>query len=434
MNDNYRPQRHHTVSRWHGITGKQAILTLIIAGVVSILAGLTELALDVRSMRNEIQNRTHQLLELVDGTAAEAAFQLNPSLAEQVADGLFDEGSISEVELRDDFGRVMVRREKRQAPEANWLLDALFADILHYSGTLEYDMDGYAEPQPVGEIEVRLSMNSLGETFFKRSALIFSLSVVKAFAITLLVVATFHFLFTRSLLKLHAAIAVVDPKQPGNWPKPKLQRHKRDELGHLVEGIDDLLNAFQQGLEQRDHLRQISTMDGLTGIANRRHFDAYLNDEWRRARRLGTALSILFIDIDHFKAYNDNYGHIHGDDCLRNVARLLTDSLSRPADLVARYGGEEFVCVLPDTNLDGAVRVAEHIQETMLAAGIPHAFSPTHHHITLSIGVASGMPTSEDDHADDILNYADRRLYQAKAQGRNCIVSRDSECILGAES
>ncbi|EPC02017.1 hypothetical protein L861_20405 [Litchfieldella anticariensis FP35 = DSM 16096] len=422
MSDSNAHRLRQRISRWRGITAKQAVLTLSIAVMLSILAGLAELAVEVRTMREEVQEQTRQLLDLVDGTAAEAAFQLNPDLAQQVANGLFDGGNVKRISLRDDFGRTMAVREQESNAETDWLLNTLFGDILHYQGTLEYDMNGNALAEPVGEIELTLDLDSLGRAFLERSALIMTLSVVKAFAIAALVVLTFYFLITRPLLKVHAAISNVDPQRPGDWPKPWLKHHPNDELGHLVEGLDALLNAFQHGLDQRDRLHQISTVDGLTGIANRRRFDIYLSEEWSRARRSGHDLSILFMDIDSFKAFNDNYGHVAGDDCLRDVARALAGAVPRTTDLAARYGGEEFVCVLPDTDIHGAVAVAHRIHEAVLALEIPHAFADTHDRITVSIGVASASPAQPGTASDSLLEQADRRLYQAKTSGRNRIV------------
>ncbi|GGY05721.1 hypothetical protein GCM10007160_36580 [Litchfieldella qijiaojingensis] len=422
MSDFVPTGRRKGISRWRGITAKQAVLTLIIAVLLSILAGMAELTTDVRIMREEVQVQTRKLLELVDGTAAEAAFQLNPDLAQQVANGLFEGGDVKRVELRDDFGRTMARRELQRDTGAGWFSSALFGDIIHYAGILEYEMGSGIPPEPVGEIELTLALDSLGRSFLERGLLIFTLSVVKALAIAALVVMAFYFLITRPLLKVHAAISEVDPQRPGNWPKPRLKHHANDELGHLVEGLDDLLNAFQRGLNQRDHLHQISTIDGLTGIANRRRFDAFLSEEWRRAKRSGQELSILFMDIDNFKAFNDNYGHVMGDDCLRDVARALTQTVSRASDLVARYGGEEFVCVLSDTDLHGALAVARRIHAAVLDLAIPHAFSDTHDCISLSIGVASATPNKQGATPDQLLETADRHLYQAKSDGRNCVI------------
>lgn len=405
--------------RRRSLTAKQAGLTLLIALVLSILAGTIELALDARAMQREIVNETRVRLDLVHGTAAEAAFQLNPELAEQVVNGLFQGGPVASVAIRDDFQRAMAERQRETEPTANRFAQALFGDILHYRKTLYYQAGTHATPQPIGELSLSLAIDSLAYDFSQRSLLIFSLGVVKALAIAALLALVFHWFVTRPLLKVHAAIAATDPHHPGRWPKPAMGRHVNDELGHLVASVDQLLQAFQRGLDQRDQLHQISTIDGLTGIANRRHFDTFLHQEWQRAQRSDHAISVIFIDIDHFKEFNDHYGHVAGDDTLRAIAEALTRVVHRASDLVARYGGEEFVCVLPGTDLEGAELVAERIQKEIRDLDIAHEHSTRSGRVTASFGVASSKPAHGGSSCEALLAQADGQLYRAKRQGRD---------------
>lgn len=171
----------------------------------------------------------------------------------------------------------------------------------------------------------------------------------------------------------------------------------------------------------RDLLERISLIDGLTGIPNRREFDIHLEEEWRRAGRNGEVISLIMIDIDFFKNYNDHYGHLAGDDCLRKVAKALVSTMKRPGDMVARYGGEEFACILPDTDTQGALNVAELLLNSVSALKIPHTASTVADHVTVSVGVATKRPDSESLY-DDLIREADRMLYNAKNQGRNRIV------------
>ncbi|WP_448202787.1 diguanylate cyclase [Azospirillum sp. sgz302134] len=173
---------------------------------------------------------------------------------------------------------------------------------------------------------------------------------------------------------------------------------------------------------QTDTLRALSFIDGLTGIANRRRFDEALLREWRRCSRSHLPLSLIMLDVDHFKAYNDHYGHQAGDECLRAVAALLAEQVKRPGDLVARYGGEEFVCLLPETDAEGAVRVAERLREAVAEQRLPHAVSPVAPHVTISLGVASATPVA-DAPPDSLTQLADRLLYDAKRAGRNRVCS-----------
>jgi diguanylate cyclase (GGDEF)-like protein len=170
----------------------------------------------------------------------------------------------------------------------------------------------------------------------------------------------------------------------------------------------------------RDHLKELSMLDGLTGIANRRRFDEVLDLEWIRARRAQSWLSLIMMDIDHFKGYNDHYGHLSGDECLRRVARGLAEMVRRSADVLARYGGEEFVLLLPDTPEKGAIKVAEIAQAKIASLEIPFTYSPVSDRVTLSMGVAAMVP-ADNCTRFDLISSADSRLYAAKRNGRNLI-------------
>ncbi|MDQ6992324.1 MAG: diguanylate cyclase [Mariprofundus sp.] len=172
-------------------------------------------------------------------------------------------------------------------------------------------------------------------------------------------------------------------------------------------------------------LKRLSSMDGLTNIANRRCFDTTLEREWRRALRQAEPLSLIMIDVDHFKLFNDGYGHQAGDDCLKAVALALAHIVNRPADLLARYGGEEFVALLPHTDVDGALTIAEAMRSSIEGLQLPHAYSTSGHVVAVSLGLASIVPTAEDS-AAALIKAADEALYRAKDTGRNRIVS--SQC------
>ncbi|MBV8500511.1 MAG: diguanylate cyclase [Paucibacter sp.] len=169
-----------------------------------------------------------------------------------------------------------------------------------------------------------------------------------------------------------------------------------------------------------EQLLRLSTTDALTELANRRLLMQRLEDEWRRALRSKEPMSLLLMDVDHFKLYNDHYGHPAGDECLRQVARLLLASAARPSDLAARYGGEEFVLLLPQTDREGALAVAQRVMQSVREADIRHENSPIADHVTLSMGLISVQADSGSSPAQ-WLAQADLALYQAKAQGRNRI-------------
>jgi diguanylate cyclase (GGDEF)-like protein/PAS domain S-box-containing protein len=168
-------------------------------------------------------------------------------------------------------------------------------------------------------------------------------------------------------------------------------------------------------------LEDLSFKDGLTGVANRRRFDALLEVEWKAAQRSRLPISMLLIDIDFFKQYNDRYGHVGGDDCLRRVAAALATGATRPRDVVARYGGEEFAVVLPETDAEGAEHVARTCRAAVLAEQIPHETSGVAPVVSVSIGCGTMVPTV-DDGAARFLDEVDRALYAAKQGGRDRVV------------
>jgi diguanylate cyclase (GGDEF)-like protein len=173
---------------------------------------------------------------------------------------------------------------------------------------------------------------------------------------------------------------------------------------------------------QSDLLRKLVFLDGLTGVFNRRYFDQQISTEWARAARNNKPLSLILLDVDFFKLYNDRYGHQAGDDALRLVAHTLKSSLRRPADLVARYGGEEFACVLPETSHEDAQVIAEELERQIRTLGIPHQSSTVDTVITISVGLATRVGNTDDD-VTSLIGLADKLLYQAKHTGRGQVCS-----------
>ncbi|MEN9216212.1 MAG: diguanylate cyclase [Gloeomargarita sp. HHBFW_bins_162] len=199
------------------------------------------------------------------------------------------------------------------------------------------------------------------------------------------------------------------------------------EVNMLRQLTMQLASAIQQAQLYRQleaansELQRLAAFDGLTQVPNRRRFDEYLMQEWHRLAREQAALSLILADIDFFKRYNDTYGHVTGDDCLRRVAQAISQVANRPGDLVARYGGEEFAVILPNTPLARAMIMAERIRQAVAQLRIPHDKSLVHGYVTLSLGVTSILPSPETSPAQ-LVAAADQALYQAKQQGRNCVV------------
>ncbi|WP_317201559.1 diguanylate cyclase domain-containing protein [Janthinobacterium sp.] len=177
---------------------------------------------------------------------------------------------------------------------------------------------------------------------------------------------------------------------------------------------------------QADALRALSLTDALTGVANRRSFDANIASEWRRCQRSGQPVAVIMADIDHFKEYNDAYGHLAGDLCLQRIGAALGACIARPPDLLARYGGEEFIILLPHVDLDGAAVVAARMLDEVRGLRIEHAASPAGAHVSVSLGLASVVPGAGADPAT-LIRAADARLYRAKAGGRDRACACDGE-------
>ncbi|MCK1681395.1 diguanylate cyclase [Bradyrhizobium sp. 147] len=194
-----------------------------------------------------------------------------------------------------------------------------------------------------------------------------------------------------------------------------------DEAGQLIAVVETLRDLTDQKRAEMA-LKELATKDGLTGLSNRRSFDQMLMSEWARAQRTQKPLAVLFVDVDHFKLFNDRHGHQAGDECLRAVAASVSRHAVRPLDLASRYGGEEFALILPDTTCDAACAVADEIRCAVTGLRIAHGATGASDHVTLSVGVASHIPGEADGGPDRLLGAADQALYAAKRLGRNRVI------------
>jgi diguanylate cyclase (GGDEF)-like protein len=207
----------------------------------------------------------------------------------------------------------------------------------------------------------------------------------------------------------------------------KMMRERRlalrtlhQERERLEERVEERTNALQLANQR---LAYLSRTDALTGLANRRCFDETLMTEFLRMQRCHHPLSLILLDVDHFKSFNDHYGHVMGDHCLRRIGSEIGKMVSHPPDLAARYGGEEFALILPETDLAGSIALAERLRRQVEQLALPHQFSGTQPHVTISLGVSTVM-AQDVPHAKDLIRLADQALYQAKLQGRNRTISQ----------
>lgn len=200
----------------------------------------------------------------------------------------------------------------------------------------------------------------------------------------------------------------------------RIRAHSKSYLAQLQrdEAFRSLREVRKQLEVSNKELQRLSCLDGLTGISNRRNFDDYLTQEWLRANREGVLISLVMIDIDCFKLYNDNYGHQAGDATLKAVAETIAETTQRPGDMAARYGGEEFVIILPNTDQDGVKMIVETLFDNIKKLEIKHEFSTVSKFITISAGVATIKPTKASK-PEQLIEFADKALYKAKDNGRS---------------
>ncbi|CAM5763053.1 diguanylate cyclase response regulator [Labrys miyagiensis] len=203
----------------------------------------------------------------------------------------------------------------------------------------------------------------------------------------------------------------------------RIRYHTRAYLDHVQrnQAYRALRESQRQLIKANLELERLTRIDGLTSLGNRRYFDEYFNLEWARGRRRQTPVSVLMIDVDNFKRYNDSHGHLAGDEALKRVARVIQDSLTRPTDLAARFGGEEFVAVLINGSEAGVRQVAEHMLQAVRDLEIPHGTG----RVTISIGVANALP-DERNSAGELLYNADQALFRAKLEGRDRVVFHEA--------
>jgi len=195
-----------------------------------------------------------------------------------------------------------------------------------------------------------------------------------------------------------------------------------DSLIGFMFDISERKKTEQELIKLQKELEELSFKDGLTGVANRRMFDSVIETEWLKARQNKQPLSLIIIDIDFFKEYNDFYGHLQGDDCLKQVATTLNNVATRSRDFFGRFGGEEFVMLLPETDKNAAWALAERCRQSLFKKQIPHENSKVSQLLTISMGVSTMIPSQDDEH-NELISRADKQLYQAKQKGRNCIQS-----------
>ena len=286
-----------------------------------------------------------------------------------------------------------------------------------YSNTLKHSMFYYAVPyflngKIIGTIRIAFAKEKATEKQIRITKLLTTINLI-ILILTALIVGILTSKLIIIIRKVeNVALKIGEGNPPSEYPKP-ISR----ELTSLVETIAKMSEKITM---QQEKLTQLTLVDGLTGLGNRRKFDEALAYQWRLCRRSERPLSFLIIDIDYFKRYNDSLGHPAGDECLKQVAELLKQAVSRQTDIVTRLGGEEFGILMPDTDKSGAVYMAQQIYDRINTVQFPHPDSPVASYLTFSMGLETLMP-SDNIPRSDLFDRADKALYQAKHEGRNRI-------------
>lgn len=431
------------MSLTHSIAGK--LFRIIFSVYFVITAAVTTAQLVAEYI--EAEDRFYTELKSVEPTfregLADAVWHFNRDGLNKILNGMLQSPVVLGVEVRDRRGVVLAAAGRApSAPPAGRLAPA---EWLHEDFSLVFPIlyqgdDG--DSRQLGDWVVHSSRALVVERLEYRVTSIIIASSVKASILLVIFMLVVDRVLGRPLKRLRAQLMAVNSAPGEGEGRVALGITGRNELTLVEETLNDTLSrlrrsnqelreltaAQEQKITERTQelqianreLERLSETDALTDLANRRKLEMALADEWRRRQRSRSPLSAIMLDVDHFKAFNDAYGHRAGDDCLQMVGRILAAAARRPGDLAARYGGEEFVMLLPDTDAAGAMAVAESIRRAVVEAATPHGRSTTAAVVTVSLGVATADWESEwPSSPDDLIDAADHALYAAKAAGRN---------------
>ncbi|WP_395338077.1 diguanylate cyclase domain-containing protein [Ningiella sp. W23] len=310
--------------------------------------------------------------------------------------------------IEDKAARALFNGEMMPADDTNILMEHV-------------DLQSYRQVGFKAFLKIEFDTSLLAQTKSNLKLILFSVAMAIVIVTTLIL----RFISQRLVVdRFTNLLHQLRQKQAGT--SERIEMSGKDELAILSHEINEMMDRIKREEEMNIWLTGISQKDSLTELANRRWFDEKFEFEYSRAKLAQSNLSLIMIDIDHFKEYNDEYGHLKGDDCLRTVASTIARSLSRPTDEVARFGGEEFICLLPNTDIHGAQKLAEEMRSSVEHLQLDHASSRVAKHVTISAGCFTYNGTKELS-AKDVLREVDERLYTAKRKGRNCVVAHSEQ-------
>ena len=428
---------------------RQALTSVFVAFIIGTLLSATQVMYDWFQEKDRLESTIIQVMRTLEEPGSQALYTVDRPLAQIVVDGLFEYKTVYRAALVDDFGDVYAEKAN---PAPSGTLRDLFLTVSDSRTEYSIPLDYGPLKRHVGHLNVSLDIFSEMFSFFDRAIITFLSGMFRNFTLALCLIAAFTLTLVRPLKKLIGEIAGLEPGGLQNQVSIP-SRHERSELGQLAENANRIfslyednarsLNAVEQELRRQQEvlektveertaelqkinkkLSQLSQTDPLTELANRRSFDQTLISEWARGERTGQSLALAMIDVDHFKRFNDRYGHPAGDECLKQLAKIFTDQIKRSGDLVVRYGGEEFALILPSTGTDEAVALCENLRVEVEKSRIISEDAPSGI-ITISIGVAAALPIRENA-PQHLIAEADRQLYRAKRHGRNQVIDARS--------
>lgn len=427
----------------HSIAGKLFRIIFSVYFVITAVVTAGQLVAEYR----ETEERFYGELRSVDPTfrdgISDAVWHFNRDGLNKILNGMLQSPVVLGVEVRDRrdmllaaAGRNPISAAAGQVDPADWLNEGISLTF-----PINYH-DGDGEIRNLGKWVVYSSRALVVERLEYRVTSIVVASAIKASILLVIFMLVVNRVLGRPLKRLREQLAGVNSTATEGEGRISLGLTGRNELTLVEETLNDTLKrlrrsnhelralteAQERKINERTlalqaaniELERLSETDALTDLANRRKLETALADEWRRRQRSRQPLSAIMLDVDHFKAFNDAYGHRAGDDCLQMIGRILATAARRPGDVAARYGGEEFVILLPGTDAVGAMAVAENVRRSVVEAAMPHGRSTTAAVVTVSLGVATAdFDAGWPDSPDRLIDAADHALYAAKAAGRN---------------
>ena len=406
---------------------------------ITFVVTIAHIVVDYSYTKHKIQSELEQIAHIFEPALQTAIWNLNEEQLQSIARGIQEMPLVYGVLIQDQNNKT------------------LFISHKNGSTTIGQEELLYSFPifQPLNGNKIflaKVTINSDEQAIFDRLkaglVMLFLNALIKTVALIILFYLAFRRHLERPLQQLMSQISNIKEKEHNAqliYAKLKnpnelsrLQSKFNELLRHIyiqeelrIESMQSQNRQLEELVRDRtkeleianQKLLELSTIDELTSVANRRHFNEVLTREWAHATRTKKPLTLLMIDVDYFKKYNDTYGHIAGDDCLRLVASTLKINTKRTNDLTARYGGEEFAIVMPDTDETSAMLIAEKIRQSIEALNIPHEFTNSKK-VTISIGVCTKIPNNTATDSNIIIALADEALYEAKESGRNKVVQK----------